>query len=125
MEALVHEITAMITQPPERKTGPLLFAIDHCFRIKGQGTVLTGTVLQGTLGVREMIEFPDLKQRRTVKSIQMFREPVECISAGDRAGICVSNLDPKRIERSLASTPDSVYTSKVSINIKFTQNPNS
>ena len=26
---------------------PFLFAIDHCFGIKGHGTVLTGTVLQG------------------------------------------------------------------------------
>lgn len=25
---------------------PLLFVVDHCFAIKGQGTVLTGTVLQ-------------------------------------------------------------------------------
>jgi len=25
---------------------PFLFAVDHCFPIKGQGTVLTGTVLQ-------------------------------------------------------------------------------
>jgi selenocysteine-specific elongation factor len=25
---------------------PCLFAIDHCFAIKGQGTVMTGTVLQ-------------------------------------------------------------------------------
>jgi len=29
-----------------RPAGPLLFAIDHCFAIRGQGTVLTGTVLQ-------------------------------------------------------------------------------
>jgi len=25
---------------------PFLFSVDHCFPIKGQGTVLTGTVLQ-------------------------------------------------------------------------------
>lgn len=25
---------------------PFLFAVDHCFPIKGQGTVMTGTVLQ-------------------------------------------------------------------------------
>lgn len=25
---------------------PFLFAIDHCFLVKGQGTVMTGTVLQ-------------------------------------------------------------------------------
>eukprot|EP00983_Pelagomonas_calceolata_P091034 1157493-Pelagomonas_calceolata.AAC.1 len=25
---------------------PFLFAVDHCFPFKGQGTVMTGTVLQ-------------------------------------------------------------------------------
>lgn len=28
-----------------------MFAVDHCFPIKGQGTVLTGTVLSGTVKV--------------------------------------------------------------------------
>jgi selenocysteine-specific elongation factor len=30
---------------------PFVFAIDHCFSIKGSGTILTGTVLQGSAGV--------------------------------------------------------------------------
>jgi selenocysteine-specific elongation factor len=25
---------------------PFLFSVDHCFALKGQGTILTGTVLQ-------------------------------------------------------------------------------
>lgn len=37
----------MVPHDPRPNTsGPLLFAIDHCFPIKGQGTVMTGTVLQ-------------------------------------------------------------------------------
>jgi selenocysteine-specific translation elongation factor len=31
-------------------TKPFLFAVDHCFSIKGQGTVMTGTVLQVCVG---------------------------------------------------------------------------
>ena len=34
---------------PHRPPGPLLLAVDHCFAIRGQGTVLTGTVLQAGL----------------------------------------------------------------------------
>lgn len=30
---------------------PFLFAADHAFQIKGQGTIVTGTVLQGKLSV--------------------------------------------------------------------------
>ena len=43
-------------QPPNRKNSensqPFHFAIDHCFPIKGQGTVITGTVLSGCAKVR-------------------------------------------------------------------------
>lgn len=33
---------------------PFLLAVDHCFNIKGQGTIFTGTVLQGTINVNEV-----------------------------------------------------------------------
>jgi selenocysteine-specific elongation factor len=47
VEELKATLTSMVPpeiRPPSSK--PFLFAIDHCFPIKGQGTVLTGTVLQ-------------------------------------------------------------------------------
>ena len=30
-------------------------AVDHCFAIKGQGTVLTGTVLSGSISIGEVV----------------------------------------------------------------------
>ena len=33
---------------------PLRFAVDHCFAIKGHGTVMTGTVLAGTVSVKDV-----------------------------------------------------------------------
>lgn len=42
---------------------------------------------------------------KKVKSMQMFRSPVECASQGDRLGICVTQFDPKQLERGLVSSP--------------------
>lgn len=40
---------------PERSDqGALLFAVDHCFSIRGQGTVMTGTILQGAITVNDV-----------------------------------------------------------------------
>lgn len=36
-------------------------AVDHCFSIRGQGTVITGTILQGALRVNDTLEIPALK----------------------------------------------------------------
>ena len=46
------------TRPPLASlptyAGPFVFAVDHCFPIKGQGTVMTGTVLQGGTRIGEV-----------------------------------------------------------------------
>jgi selenocysteine-specific elongation factor len=43
---LVAELLRRVPPQLRRPDGPLLHAIDHCFGIRGQGTVLTGTVLR-------------------------------------------------------------------------------
>ena len=72
---------------------------------------MTGTVLGGQVKVGDTIEIPILKQEKKVKSMQMFRKPVQLARQGDRVGICVSQLDAKEIERGLACTPRSMQTS--------------
>lgn len=36
-------------------------SVDHCFSIKGQGTVMTGTILSGTISLGDSVEIPALK----------------------------------------------------------------
>jgi len=35
-------------------TSPFLMAVDHCFTIKGQGTIVTGTILQGVVAISDV-----------------------------------------------------------------------
>jgi selenocysteine-specific elongation factor len=49
-----------------------------------------------------------LAQSRKVKSLQMYRRPVQRAAQGDRIGLCVSNLDPELIERGIAAAPGTV-----------------
>lgn len=97
------------------KTQPFLFAVDHCFSIKGQGTVCTGTVLQGTCKIGDSIEFPTLKLSKKIKSIQMFRTAMQTAYQGDRIGICVTQFDPKLLERGLIAQPDYISHTQIAI----------
>ena len=111
MEALVSTILAHATLPQhDDKSVPLLFAVDHCFGIRGQGTVLTGTVLQGRVAVGQTVELPALRLEKKVKSMQMFRRPVTEAHRGDRVGICFAQLDAGLMERGLVAEPGSVPT---------------
>lgn len=84
------------------------FAVDHCFPIKGQGTVLTGTCLSGSARPNDMVEFPTLATQKKIKGLQMFRRKANIIQQGDRAGICVSNFDAKLMERGTISSPGTI-----------------
>lgn len=110
----IKEMSALLTAqayvPQRNNRGSFLFAVDHCFSVRGQGTVMTGTVLQGTISLNDNVEIPSMKVVKKVKSIQMFRQPVSKVSQGDRAGICVTQFDPKMLERGLVCQPSSVPT---------------
>lgn len=61
IEEVMQEIVKCVPLHPALPSGPFKFAIDHCFAIRGQGTVLTGTALSGTAKVGDSIELPELK----------------------------------------------------------------
>eukprot|EP00197_Chlamydomonas_leiostraca_P012833 CAMPEP_0202860212 /NCGR_PEP_ID=MMETSP1391-20130828/2014_1 /ASSEMBLY_ACC=CAM_ASM_000867 /TAXON_ID=1034604 /ORGANISM="Chlamydomonas leiostraca, Strain SAG 11-49" /LENGTH=406 /DNA_ID=CAMNT_0049539353 /DNA_START=60 /DNA_END=1277 /DNA_ORIENTATION=+ len=111
VDALRALLVAMVPPDPRPPpSGPLLFAVDHCFPIKGQGTVLTGTVLAGSVCVGDTVELPTLRLTKQVRSMQMFKRPVNKAVQGDRVGVCVTQLDAALVERGLVCKPGSVPT---------------
>ncbi|XP_054443460.1 selenocysteine-specific elongation factor isoform X2 [Pteronotus mesoamericanus] len=107
---LIELLTSQISIPTRDPSGPFLMSVDHCFSIKGQGTVMTGTILSGSISLGDSVEIPALKVVKKVKSIQMFHMPVTSAMQGDRIGICVTQFDPKQLERGLVCTPESLHT---------------
>lgn len=97
--AMTHEVENVNLTRNNKES--FIFAFDHCFAIKGSGTVLSGTVLQGMIKVNDTIEIPHLKTDRKIKSMQMFKKAVNSGTTGDRLGICITNFDPKLLERGL------------------------
>ena len=61
IDELIQQIVEHVSVHPTLPSGPFKFAIDHCFAIRGQGTVMTGTVLSGSAKVGDSIELPELK----------------------------------------------------------------
>jgi len=108
--AVVGALRAATPELSRRSDGPFCFAVDHCFPIKGQGTVLTGTVLSGEVNVGSEVEDPGRRERFRVKSMQMFKRPVQQAGTGDRVGLCVAGLSPDRMERGLMCAPGAVPT---------------
>ena len=55
LQTLLDALHGMTTFPERSAVAdPFLFSVDHCFNIRGQGTVMTGTVLQGVVKVNDV-----------------------------------------------------------------------
>ncbi|XP_063662274.1 selenocysteine-specific elongation factor isoform X7 [Pan troglodytes] len=110
IQELIELLTSQISIPTRDPSGPFLMSVDHCFSIKGQGTVMTGTILSGSISLGDSVEIPALKVVKKVKSMQMFHMPITSAMQGDRLGICVTQFDPKLLERGLVCAPESLHT---------------
>lgn len=53
VDEVAAELTRRARVPTREASASLYFAFDHCFSVRGQGTVLTGTMLTGEIRVSE------------------------------------------------------------------------
>jgi selenocysteine-specific elongation factor len=51
---LLQVLADNVFQPTRDPKGPFLFSVDHCFAIRGQGTIMTGTILSGSVKINEV-----------------------------------------------------------------------
>ena len=66
--------------------------VDHCFKIKGKGTILTGTVTEGKVKIGEEVEICEIEKKSKIKSIEMFRKPLNSAQQGDRVAMLMTHL---------------------------------
>ncbi|EEY65354.1 selenocysteine-specific elongation factor, putative [Phytophthora infestans T30-4] len=118
------EVLSANLQVPERDTsGAFRLAVDHCFAVPGNGTVLTGTVLAGTLQKGDEIELLPIGVKTKVKTLQVFKHDVDRCTQGDRVGVRVNGLDPALVERAMAVSPPGSLTPVTQVIIPVTPVP--
>ncbi len=73
--------------------------VDRVFVIKGFGTVVTGTVVSGSLSLGETIEILPSGLEGKVRGLQVYNRPVEKAVAGERAAVNLQGIETSAIER--------------------------
>jgi selenocysteine-specific elongation factor len=91
----------LLSQEIEEKSSNGLFRlpIDRVFVIKGFGTVVTGTVISGTLSLGETVQILPSDLEGKVRSLQVYGRSVEKTMAGERAAINLQGIEASAIER--------------------------
>ena len=100
VDVLVQTMRNVIQVPPHRRfDGALHVSFDHCFSVKGQGTIFTGTVLAGQIFRGDKVILPEWGETGEIRSIQAFRRPTDSAHQGDRVGLCIPGISPSDKER--------------------------
>jgi selenocysteine-specific elongation factor len=80
---------------------PFRLPIDRAFVMKGFGTVVTGTLIAGTIHKDEEAEiFPEGRRAR-VRGIQVHNAPAETAVAGQRTALNLAGVETSEIERGM------------------------
>ncbi len=104
LKTLIDEMTEDLE--PRSSSGPLRLPIDRSFVIAGFGTVITGTLIQGSVKVGDTVAVvpPDVEAR--VRNIQVHDTDVPEALAGSRVALNLSGLEKSEVLRgSVISSP--------------------
>ncbi len=90
--------------PAKRDIGRPRLPIDRAFTIAGFGTVVTGTLLDGSLREGQEVEVLPPGLRSRIRGLQAHRQKVEKAPPGRRTAVNLSGLSVEELERGMVVT---------------------
>ena len=108
---------------PISNNGDTQIVIDHCFDVKGVGTVVLGKVLQGTVNQYDNLKHLPSGSEVMIKSIQMHDDDIKLANCPARVGLSLKGIKPDEVGRGDIITSDESLLVKSEIEIDFKQSP--
>ncbi len=103
--------------------GPSEMVIDHCFDVKGVGTVILGKVTSGKVKQYDNLKLYPAGIDVLIKSIQMHDVPVSESIFPARVGLAVKGAKPEEVGRGDVISEEGVVDVKTEIELDFQKNP--
>jgi len=97
--------------------------IDHCFDVKGVGTVILGKVTNGKIKQYDNLKLYPAGIDVLIKSIQMHDDPVEESVCPARVGLAVKGAKPEEVGRGDVISAEGAVDVKTEIELDFQKNP--
>lgn len=119
MQALrsqIHE--ALRSLPPRDPDAPAYLPIDRVFALPGRGTIVTGTLMQGTIAVGDTVKLEPSAKRLRVRSLQTFGQPQQRASGGARVAVNLPGVEVREIARGEVLA-DPQFTASEHLRVRF------
>lgn len=101
---LIGRMTSDEVVAKDVRTIPRL-PVDRAFTLSGFGTIITGTLVSGTITREDTLEMYPVGKECKIRSIQVHGQDREACCAGQRVAINLSNVKKKEIKRGCVLAP--------------------
>ena len=108
---------------PITNDNPAELLIDHCFDVKGVGTVILGKVSNGTIKQYDNLKLYPHNIDVLIKSIQMHDDPVSESICPARVGLAVKGVKPDEVGRGDVISVEDAVEIKTEIELDFEKSP--
>lgn len=99
---------------PRDASGAFRVPVDRVFTLTGFGTIVTGTLVAGTVTVGDAIEVLPSGLRSRARQLQVYGHKVESASAGTRVAMNLGGLEVADLDRGdICATPDTLKPSSI------------
>ncbi len=85
--------------PPRNRDLPFRLPIDRCFSTRGFGTVVTGTLVSGTIQKEGEVELYPTGKRSRVRHLQVYSREVDQAEAGQRTALNLQGVEVGEVHR--------------------------
>jgi selenocysteine-specific elongation factor len=117
-QALIHAVDVASARDAQALAR---LPIDRVFTMKGFGTVVTGTLVGGTIGKEEELEAFPSGRRVRVRGVQVHGKPADAAVAGERTALNLAGASTEDLSRgmTLASPAAFVTTRRIDVKLRL------
>ena len=119
---LIEKLTVDEVEEKDTNTIPRL-PIDRAFTISGFGTIITGTLLAGTISKEDTLQMYPIGKECKIRSIQVHGQTVDKCYAGQRVAINLSNIKKSEISRGCVLAPPNNMKNTMMLDVKMNMLP--
>ena len=110
LEQLKAELARLATEVPAKdSTAVFRLPIDRVFTMKGFGTVVTGTLISGTIRKEQEVEVHPAGKRLRVRGVQVHGKPADEAIAGQRTALNLPGVETADLARGMMLTPPQMF----------------
>jgi selenocysteine-specific elongation factor len=112
LDELRKELARVAAEAPEKDaSGHFRLPIDRVFTVKGFGTVVTGTLVSGSVAREQEVELYPAGRRLRVRGVQVHGTSADRAVAGQRTAVNLADIEPAGLARGDALSEPGVFRS--------------